>query len=178
MAKSRVHFSVEEVDHGWNRLAQVLEELRKRKSYVKAGVLGAGRDRDEGDVTNVELAIIHEFGAPSVGVPQRSFVRSSFDAKRGQYIEDLRKLLRGVYEGKVTIEQALNIVGLHMATDMKKGITEGPGIPPPNSESTLRRKLGKSRPGSRKDPRPLVDTGRMVDSISHQVVMSGEEEHE
>jgi hypothetical protein len=157
-----VRFSIRETDRGWQEITRILETLKQRKSFVKAGVLGSAAPRD--GISNVDLAMIHEFGAPKAGIPERSFIRSAFDRGRSGYIELLAKFIRRVYERRMTIEQALGLAGLQMATDMKKGVTAGAGIPPPNKEATIKAK-GSSR--------PLVDTGRLVDSISWEVKLEG-----
>lgn len=158
-----VRLSIHETDRGWKEIERVLTTLKQRKSFVKAGVLGDGKPRDDG-LSNVDLAMIHEFGAPKAGIPERSFIRSSFDMGRASYVSMLAKLLRQVYEGRKSIEQALGVVGLQMATDMKAAITAGAGIPPPLKEATIKAK-GSSR--------PLVDSGQLLGSISWQVSLSG-----
>lgn len=155
---------VREVDRGWNQIRAQLKALKQGDSYVKAGVLGDAGAHEGSNLTNVDLALIHEFGTRDGRIPERSFIRSSFEHNRAEYIENLRKLIKGVYENKMTIPRALGIMGLKMASDMKKGITTGEGIPPPNAPATIAAK-GSSR--------PLVDRGRLVNSISHEVVVSG-----
>lgn len=173
-------FVITEIDRGWKQIRASLKALKDGDSYVKVGVLGTGsgmKNRERtGPVTNVDLAVIHEFGAPSANIPERSFIRSSFDANRHQYIADLRKLMTSVYENKMTVARALGIMGLRMSTDMKKRITTGDGISPANTPEVFMRKLLKNTARFNKTgaaPRPLVDTGRLVGSISHEVVLSG-----
>jgi hypothetical protein len=152
------------LDTGWNELLKVVKNLQDSKAYVKAGVFGDKAGERGEPLTTVDLAVIHEFGAPSAGVPERSFIRSSFEKHRPEYIAALRKLVAEVYGLKMSIPKALGIIGLRMATDMKRGITSGAGIPPPNAPATIARK------GS---DRPLVDTGRLMNSITWHVVTKG-----
>ncbi len=154
---------VREKDLGWNELKKHLKALEQGDSYVKAGVLGDSGSH-EGGLTNVELALIHELGTRNGHIPERSFIRSSFDKNKAEYLETLKKLFKGVYENKMDVPRALGLMGVKMAADIKKGITKGAGIPPPNAPSTIAAK-GSSR--------PLDDTGRLVNSISHAVVISG-----
>lgn len=143
--------------------------MERKKPYVKVGVLGGSRNRRPGEpITNVELALVHEFGAPSKGIPERSFIRAPFAAKRAEYLKMLRGLVGGVFfKGEMSIEKALAIMGERIAADFKKSM---PGTPPPNAESTLRKKLSLTRKGSTGDPRSLVDTGRLLNSITYEVV--------
>lgn len=169
-------FVVNEVDRGWKKIRATLKALKDGDSYVKIGVLGSSKNMREGPVSNVDLAVIHEFGAPRANIPERSFLRSTFDANRQQYIAELRQLMTKVYENKMTIARALGVMGLRMSTDVKKRITTGDGIPPPNTPDVFMRKLMKNSTRFNKTgaaPRPLVDTGRLVNSISHEVVLSG-----
>lgn len=180
-------FEFKEIDRGWSKLKGALSSLRSGESYVKAGVFGVagskrrasaedfesraagGKLKHNTGISNVELATIHEFGAPSAGVPERSFIRSSFEKNRAAYEAALKTLMARVYSNELTIPKALRILGLKMSADMKKGITENAGIPPPNAPSTIEKK-GSSR--------PLVDTGRLVGSITSAVVIQGSEDAE
>lgn len=141
--------------------------------------------------TNVELGIIHEFGVNAGGrrIPARPFIQPAFLKHRGEYLELLRLFVKkSVYTGDMRLEVALGIIGAKMAADMKLYVTSGPQIPPPNSPATLKakleagqwnldrrrsraRKAGKPVPeGPLPPPRTLVDTGRMVGSITWAVI--------
>ena len=146
----------------------VTTSTRKVKVKVAPGTKGSTEVLD-----NVTLAVIHEFGAPSVGIPSRPFMRSAFDRNEGKYEQQLRLLVRGIYEGKTSERQALGLMGLAMATDIKLGITSGTGIAPADSPATIRRKLAKGN--GKGAPRTLVDTGQLLGSVSWAVV-AGEHE--
>lgn len=159
-----------EVDHGWDRLVAGLKSIQRNESYAKAGVLGDAKARKDGDpASTVDVAFFNEFGVPSKGIPERSFVRASFDAHRTDYLGQLRQLAGGVYANTITVDRALGIMGLKMAADMKARIVAF--VPPPNAPSTLARKEAKTTPGSTGAPKPLIDTGQLLNSISHAVVL-------
>jgi hypothetical protein len=174
-----------EKDHGWNALRAMLQNLRHRDAYVKVGFIGEKaakvepehqRDGEQEPMTNVQLGVIHEFGSPEAGIPERSFIRSTFDSHREGYVERLRKLVKAVYEGKTTIKRILGLLGLEMEWDQKNAILKGAGIPPPLAAATIRAKerAGRWRKVPAKDPpRPLVDSGRLAAAISHAVVLEG-----
>ena len=186
-----------EKDHGWNALKRALQGLEHGDAYVKAGVIGdpaakveeehqhgqqtvtwkssdgqtiEGRPAGE-PLTNVKLAVIHEFGAPAAGIPERSFIRASFDTNRGTYIERLRRLVKGVYEGKGTVKKALELLGFAMKWDMKNFIRRDQ-VKPPDSEATLERKRRKGNSASAA-PKTLVDSAKLVGAIDHAVVLEG-----
>ena len=157
------------MDRGFDLLKKALEAARARGSYVKAGVIGTGatENRHSGGgtgATNVLIAAVHEFGSPEHGIPERAPIRTSFEAHRGEYLEMLRSVVKSVYQLKGGLEPGLGRIGAKMAADIKRGITSGPGLPPPLAPETVARK------GS---DRPLVDTGQYVNSITWEVVLRG-----
>lgn len=154
--------AVREIDRGWRRLREVMKTASD--AHAKVGYLaGKGAEDDHDGLTNAELGIVHEFGTGRV--PERSHIRATIDRNREAYLELLKRLTRGIYEGKMTAERALGILGLKAASDVKRYITSGEGVPPPLDAGTIARK------GS---TRALVDTGRLVASILHEVVMGKE----
>lgn len=152
------------MDRGFDRLKKALEAARARGSYVKAGVLGTGAKEDHGGATNVLIAAVHEFGSPENNIPERAPIRTAFTAHRREYLEMLRAVVKSVYQLKGGLEPGLGRIGMKMAVDIKRGITSGPGLPPPLAPATVARK------GS---DRPLVDTGQLVNSITWEVVLRG-----
>jgi len=186
---------VTDVDKGWEAIKKMIASLAQGKSYVKIGILGAkaatvdpahsGAGAKE-PLTNVALAVYHEFGTATI--PERSFVRSTFDAKKEQYVALLRKLLPAVYEGKTTPKAVLEIAGYKAEWDMKNAIVKGPGIPPPLAPATIKAKMrqgawntkgraAKAAKGQAQDPpRPLVDTGHLWRAIDHVVVTQDREQ--
>ena len=153
--------SVIDRDRGWVKLKAELSRAAGGMSG-KAGIIGtkAAEEHPSADgqpLTNAEMALIHEFG---LGVPERSFLRAAFDKNHPKYLERLNVLTQAIFEGKFTIQQALGLLSLEAASDMRNLIRDGAGVPPPNAPATIARK-GSSR--------PLVDTGQLINSISHAV---------
>jgi hypothetical protein len=191
----RATFALKEVDKGWKQLRQGLENLAERGSYVKAGLTGPKAEKKEhkGDaLSNLTLGLIHEFGAPAANIPARPFILPAFRKNREEYLKLLRRFLPLAYEGKIEWQRVLGLIGAKMAADMKDYVTGGPQIPPPNQGypdhgywmEKLERGQGwqDKRRASRKSkglevqegplppPRTLVDTGRMIGSITWAVV--------
>lgn len=152
-----------------------LAELRKAAgggAFVKVGLLGGSKDRRPGEpLTNVEIGVVHEFGAPSQRIPERSFIRRAFDRNLPDYDVLLEKFARAIYDGKMPIERALGLIGAKVSADVKNTVTRGPPIPPPNAPYTLKIKEAKRREGSAGPVRTLIDTGRMIGSIAWQVFL-------
>jgi len=136
------------------------KELHRKPRTAKAGVLGHKRNRrGDGGFDNVDIAVTQEFGTRDGKIPPRSFVMAPFKANAKRYSQLLKALVPKMLKGLMTLDKALNLVGLQMAADMKKSIKDG--LTPPNSPRTIAKK---------KSSKPLIDTGQLVTSITHAVV--------
>ena len=160
-------------------------------AYAKVGILsddargGLHQRKPDGtaeDLTIAEIAVVNEFGTEDGHIPARSFVRSTYDKMRERLTADAAKLAGSIVDGKMDLTRALNILGAELATGIRAAVTQGAGIPPPNAPSTLARKEAKGEWNSRGaaqaqglGPRPLVDTGAMVNAVTWAVVI---DEHE
>lgn len=143
-------------DHGWRELLRRAQALAGG-AYCKVGVLGdsqrggmheVGPDGKSSPLTVAEIAAINEFGTEDGRIPARSFVRSTFDDMREELTEDARALIvRVVLDGALSAEEALNILGLKLATGIKLKITETPlpGVGPENAPLTKLIKAMKGR---------------------------------
>jgi hypothetical protein len=148
-------------DRVFKRLRAKVEGIGDAR--VKVGVLaskGGGAVHDDSGITMVELAAIHEFGSPAANIPERSFIRRTFAEKNTELVQLQARVARALIAEKVSVTQALNVLGAWAAGEIKKTVTAGPHIPPPLKPETVARK------GS---DRPLVDTGRLVDAITWEV---------
>lgn len=150
-------------DSVWRKIRGVIQDLDR--SYVKVGVLASSRGgtrTEDGDVTVTGLAAIHEFGAPKANIPERSFIRRTFTVKEAMFTKLTAKLAGMLLDGKIDKRTAYEVLGQRGAAEVKKTITTGEPIPPPLKPETIARK------GS---DRPLVDTGRLVNAVTHEVVL-------
>lgn len=164
-------FKAHNTDKGLKKILKDKGHLGINKIQAKAGVIGskAGSKRKGGAIDNVTLAVIHEFGSPAARIPERSFIRSTFEKHKARYNTELRLLLTRALAKGTSLTDVFSLLGLRMASDMKKAIADG--IRPPNSERTLERKKKKSYVGAAfGTPKPLIDTGQLVSSITWEVV--------
>lgn len=133
-----------------------------KHARVKVGVVGSAAREEEDGTTLAEIAAIHEFGAPAAGIPERSFLRSTF--RNPQKLEQLRKLqarlARDLIAGKIDVARAMGLLGAWGAGAVKATITRD-GEFAPLKPSTIAKK-GSSR--------PLIDSGQLLNSISWVVV--------
>lgn len=153
---------VTDTDRGWNAIKETVKQIAARGSYVKVGVLGGGSNRPGDGLSNAELAAVHEFGTLDGHIPARPFIGGTYDVKREDYVKMIRKGLDKVLIGKQTIEGLLGRVGLKFASDVKKTVIGSEFQLLPNAPETIRRKGSDV---------PLVDTGRLVNSVTHEVVI-------
>ena len=145
-------------DKGWQKFKKKF--IKREDPFVKVGILASkGGNSDHGGITMVELAAIHEFGAPSANIPERSFIRRTFSEKSKDMAKVVTGLTKKVASDSLNINQALEILGAWGAAQVKNTIT-GEHIPPPLKPETAKRK------GS---TRPLVADGQLLNSITWEV---------
>jgi phage gpG-like protein len=150
-------------DRAWRKILKTIGKMVSSDPHVRVGVLadkGGSAGHGDGGMTVLQVATIHEFGAPAAGIPERSFIRSTATNKEPEAAKMAERLAKAVVEGRMKPEKALDIYGTWFAAEVKKTITEQ-DIPPPLQPETIERK------GSSK---PLVDSGQLVQSITHEVV--------
>lgn len=144
-----------DIDKGRQRILNDLDELKS--AYVTIGVHENADPYPKGQ-TVAFVATENEFGNKKI--PQRSFLRSTFDMNREQWRGDHRDLLSDVITGKKDIKHALRILGFSMANEVQTTIIKL--REPPNAPSTIRQKPSVG-------DNPLIHTRRLLGSIGFQV---------
>lgn len=90
-------------------------------------------------------------------IPERSFVRSTFDEKADE-IEEKAKDVIVAAVNRTDVNKALNLAGQYIEGEIKKKIGNGPFVP--NAPATIRKK---------KSSNPLIDTGHMRQSVRYKI---------
>lgn len=157
--KSKIR--TKETDYGFKGIIKELRKLEK-KPYVKIGYpekkSSTNADKEGNEfVTVLDVALWHEFG--TVNMPERSFVRASFDQNQKKYEELNRKLLIKIYSGNMTVEKALDILGLTIENDIKTFIKSGEVSP-------------ESFRAINEGGVTLIDTAQLLNSITYIKVMN------
>lgn len=139
------------------RFKKMLQELSKKE--VRVG-FQAGKN-SEADGTDIcDIATWNELGTDS-GIPARPFMRNTVD-NNGPKIDALFKRAREQVIAGESAEVILNGLGVGvkglMQEEIKKGSYE------PNAPSTIKKK---------KSDKPLIDTGRMRQSVEYVVKEKG-----
>jgi phage gpG-like protein len=108
----------------------------------------------------VMIAAVHEFGAPKRNIPERSFIRATYDENlvKLQQISDVE--LKRIATGKSTVKESLSRMGEWLTAKMKNKIRER--IAPSLSPKTIAAKGSDV---------PLIDSGQLIQSITHVEVI-------
>lgn len=118
---------------------------------------GKATEEDGTDVCDV--AAWNELG--TVNMPSRPFLRKSVDENEGKINSFLRSKKDDLVSG-ASAEQVLKEIGIFQKDLIQEKITNGSFAP--NAESTVKKK------GSSK---PLIDTGRMRQSVNYEIKKKG-----
>lgn len=173
------------IDRGEKQIRAAIAELAKSPQgpHVKVGILAAAGKHDGGEGLSVaEIAIFNEFGTKTI--PERGFMRAAA-AELAPTMATLGARLLGLFiQGKVSIDQALDQMGLKAQSVIKRTIRDW--SKPPNAPSTIRakaRKTGRDKLDKAKSKgkgaeskllaqydNPLEDTGQMRNSVQYEKV--------
>lgn len=135
-------------------LKKILRQLQQARSVeVVVGILEGSQNKD---ATIAEYAAANEYGTENI--PERSFMRSSFDENLGNIQRDMNNEAGKVMRGERDILSALGVVGMKHQARVKRKI--GSNIQPANHPETIARK---------KSSRTLIDTGAMLNSVQYLV---------
>lgn len=148
------------IDHGYDAFIKAHKSVFTKVGFPEGAKLGRPSKNEEASVTDISeltiIAAVHEFGAPSRNISERSFMRSSLD----ENIQGLQAFKKEQYilfvQGKITLQQAMSRIGEWAKAKMQEKIRTGEFTP--LTQQTIDRK------GSSK---PLIDTSLMLNSIQH-----------
>lgn len=159
---TRRNLQVKDIDRGWDSMMRkVLGGHPVVVTGLPAKVASDPKQTRSGKaspLTLVQVAARHELGLDLPRVPQRSFIRDTFDENKNRYMSLAAKDAVRAMLGEIRDSDLLERVGLRMKADIQRRIARG--IPPPNAPRTIARK------GSSK---PLIDTGQLRRSITFEV---------
>lgn len=163
------------------KLEREIETLLNSNMTLKVGILGdpdskatkAKAKRKKSPMSNLEVGIIHEFGAPKINIPQRSFLRSTFDdEKKGLNKKAIALIKRHIAKGgdpKTKIESALSALGVWFVGRVKNKFRNNNWDPLKNPSKRRRGKVKKGFIGPPRAPKPLIDSGQLRASIGYEV---------
>ena len=107
----------------------------------------------------------HEFGVKikkstmKIRIPERSFIRSSYDENRNKF-STYDNYLEAVLDFKISVDDFFNIIGNACVNFIKEYIKHGDFTE--NSSLTLENKKPKTK--------PLIDSGRLINAVDYEVI--------
>jgi hypothetical protein len=164
--------SVRDVDRGWREIKRLIAELDDTE--VVAGLMvGEGG----ADAELLEYAAANEFGARAgrgrrVTIPERSFIRSTFDENEGAFTEAARRTVRLILDGQRSIHAGMSRLGAFVQAKIQAKIRSN--LPPPNAPATIEAKIPRSAKGAKRrraiaGNKTLIHTGRMLGAVTFVV---------
>lgn len=172
-----VSVKITDMDRGYR---DAIATMRDVNGGVRVGIQSEDLDENyQGSGKSLaEIANTHEFGGGNV--PQRSFMRSSFDENKDEFSEYMRRLMIAITARKMTLRGALGVMGEAVRVKIHKKIRDK--IAPANAPETVRRKYRSrqhllkkaqsaenSGEGAGQIDTPLIDTGGMIQAIRYKV---------
>lgn len=138
------------------RVAEIVAQHRGA-SAVAVGIQGAQATaaHDGGSLSTADIGMVHEFG---LGVPERAFMRRTFETRAADINKLGVALERRMVRNETAMDVALKTIGAAVVGFVQATIANG--VPPPNAPATVARK-GSST--------PLVDTGQLRNSITSEI---------
>jgi len=134
-----------------------IKEIQARDAKVRVGVFSSAGVHPGTEISMASLAAAHEFGSEKAHLPERSFLRATFRAKKAEGIALCGKLCKAFIEDRITLQQALGLLGEWGVSRVRDFIRTNQ-VRPPDTQATMDRK------GSTVT---LVDTGQLVNAISY-----------
>ena len=155
------------------RLKQVMKRAEQlNRMQLVVGIPNDENSREDSDeITNAELGVIHEFGVPERGIPERSFMRSTA-SEESENLGRLGKVqITECLEGNTSPHDVFVTIGAYLQGKIVDKITDGEFKP--NTEETKRRKLELVKDKQKKRApdanKPLIDTGQLRGAITYEV---------
>lgn len=143
-----------------NNIPQIIQSLKELRKYeIEVGIFG-GQGAEY-----VMIAAVHEFGVTirkgsgSIVIPERSFLRSTFDEKQDEWVKFVKKQMEHLLNLRINARTLCERLGAKMVADIQEKLTDLDT--PPNAPATIAQK-GSSN--------PLIDSGGLRMRITYKVV--------
>ena len=175
---------------GFRNLRQILRDMDKKKLSV--GWFESARY--DADTPVAAVAATQEFGSAEMRIPPRPFMRPTIEDKRQDWVDTLTVAMTRVVNDQATTTQALDILGLRLAGQIRLKISQihEPPLSPvtlalrkqKRQGTVITRSLvrataaavrrGDTGPGELGDssginPKPLVFDGILLGTLTHVV---------
>ena len=145
-----------DTDMGMEKILAEMQALGQKR--VKVGIQNDASVHDGGDMSVAAIAYINEYGTRDGRIPPRPAHTNAFDDNKISLNNLVKRLVKGVSEGKLTAQKAAAILGQTHEDSVKQSITNL--RTPANAPRTIAQK-GSSN--------PLIDTGQTRNSVRYVV---------
>lgn len=167
-------------------LEKHLKKMARAGTVARAGFAGGAY---ENGTSIPYVAAIQEYGAPEVNIPARPFMRNAVAQHKGEWVGSAAKFLQAASQGNGSAHGVLDKIGAVMEGDIKLSISET--FEPPLSPVTVMlrgmrqhdanlkvtrktvgqaaRRVAQSKTNYGAPTKPLVDTGLLLASVTHDV---------
>jgi tRNA A37 methylthiotransferase MiaB len=146
------------IDKGWERIQEELKKIHG--STVKVGYPEEKAKDHEGGIDVAALATIHEYGTEHI--PPRPFMTQAYDKNRTKINNLIQKEYSSILEGKSTVHDSLQKIGVFGVGTIKEIFRSGKFEP--NKPATKKRK---------KSSQPLIDNGDLRKFSDFEIVEGG-----
>lgn len=167
MVKTALKFDRKQLDN--------IKKFIDENKTVKIGVLASTKERDDTEFGAIALAAVHEFGSPSRGIPERSFLRKTM-ANRKEEFKSAVEASKDIQLQKIASGNGdvfLNEVGMKWVGYVLDTFTaQGPGWDKLSDRRIAERsKTGRAKNNKAKEKFSILwETGQLVRSINYEVV--------
>lgn len=133
------------------RYIKRMKKLTSKGDRVLVGLPKGSNDYPDG-TSVIMVGIVHEFGNYKLGIPERSFLRSTVFQERQKLRAALKRIAKKMVEKQIPAEKGLQELGVLLVSMVQGTISNG-----------IQPQL-KSREGT-----PLWDTGHLIRAITYEV---------
>jgi len=171
----KISVDVKDIDRGFNDM--LLLDVRLPKAvdiglfgdtdsdivkYASANEFGVGKSASSHGGTQMMAMMSRAAGVKVKYIPERAFMRTTFDREKDNIIIDVKKMIDMYSKGYVKdVKKYFSIIGSKMKTAIQKTITTASTWAVPNAPATIKKK---------KSSKPLIDSGRMRAAITYKVI--------
>lgn len=174
----------------FDKIRAILERLPDEMADKEVQVGWFEGNNYENGTPVAYVAAIQEFGAPSQGIPPRPFIEPTIEDNESAYVAKLGSAAKAVIAGKLSGEDAMQLIGDDVAGDIRVAISNvsSPPLSPITvmlrgmrandadlkvsgktvGEAARRVADGETNYGA--PSKPLVDSGLMFSSVQAAVV--------
>lgn len=151
------------------RLNQALKDLNGLEG--KVGWFAKSKYPETGEYV-AAIAAQNEYGNPSKNIPARPFMRPTIIAQQNAWLDLAARVSAKVLDGGLSAQQGMELIAVQAENDVLKKIKSiyEPPLSPYTIAKRLQRYKNKAKVGNL--TKPLVDTGLMIATLTHEVTKS------